>query len=202
MTVAPGILPSASPPSFLARSGSPVNVAEIDVTIPQQILDNWCWAAVTAGLETAFGLQPARTQCRIVTDVLGPNALGIASCCPDGANVQLCNVPHAPQPALGELFDARVEAPHGTSFPFVENEIVQRRLPVLANLGFRDGRVGHLVVISGFRHVGPRVTLIVWDPYTGESSDEPFTQFQRAFRDRGKWRASYRLKRPLPVSPQ
>lgn len=195
-TAIANIAESASRPAFLARTGQPVTGAEIDVVIPQQILDNWCWAAVAAGLEAAFGL-PQRTQCQIVTDVLGTGA-----CCPDGADVHRCNVPHAPQPALGDLFDARVDAPHGTSFPFIENEIVQRGLPVLANLAFQDARVGHLVVISGFRRVGSRVTLIVWDPYTGERSQEPWGQFQRAFRNMGKWRASYRLKRPSPVIPQ
>jgi len=198
MTIIPNNTPSTAPPLFVAHSGNPVNVAELDITIPQQIVDNWCWAAVTAGLEIAFGVQPARAQCQVVTDVLqsGP-------CCPDGEDVNRCNVPHAPQPALRDLFDRRVEeAEGGTTFLFVRREILERGLPVLANVGFSEERVGHLVVISGFRRVGLRVTLIVWDPYTGERSTEPLVQFQQSFRDIGRWRASYRLKRPTPVIPQ
>jgi hypothetical protein len=194
MTIIPNVIASDSPPLFLSHAATVTNEAEIDLVIPQQLLDNWCWAAVTMGLETAFAVQPPRSQCRIVTDVLATG-----SCCPEGTKVVRCNVPHAPQPALRGLFRERVDAPRGTSFPFVRDEIVHRRLPVLANLGFRTGRVGHLVVISGFRRVGSAVTLIVWDPYTGQRSDEPLRQFQQAFRDKGTWRASYRLQRPMPV---
>jgi hypothetical protein len=194
MTIIPNVIASDSPPLFLSHAATVTNEAEIDLAIPQQHLDNWCWAAVTAGLEAAFALQPARSQCRIVTDVLGTGA-----CCPEGADVVRCNVPHAPQPALRGLFRERVDAPVGTSFSFVRDEIVHRRLPVLANLGFRNGRVGHLVVISGFRRVGSAITLIVWDPYTGQRSDEPLRLFQRAFRGKATWRASYRLERPTPL---
>lgn len=195
MTIIPNIIASHPSPLFLSHSTEAADGAEIDLSIPQQILDNWCWAAVTAGLEAAFGIDPARSQCRIVSDVLG------TGCCPDGANVQNCNIPHAPQPALGELFDVRVDAPVGTSLPFLRREIGERRLPVLANLGFSDGRIGHLVVISGFRRTGSLITLTVWDPYTGERSDEPLNRFRRAFRDNGMWRASYRLKRVTPIAP-
>jgi hypothetical protein len=196
MTVMPNVVVSNSPPLFLSNAATAANETEIDLVIPQQLLDNWCWAAVTMGLEAAFAVQPVRSQCRIVTDVLGTG-----TCCPEGADVVRCNVPHAPQPALRGLFRERVDAPEGTSFSFVRDEIVDRRLPVLANLGFRSGRVGHLVVISGFRRVGSAVMLIVWDPYTGQRSDEPLRQFQQAFRDKGTWRASYRLQRAMPVTP-
>lgn len=193
MTIIPNNFASAAPFVLLQSA----NGAEIDVNIPRQVRGNWCWAAATAGLEMAFGVQPVRTQCEIVTDVLGTG-----SCCPPGTDVQRCNVPHAPQPALRDLFAERVDAPDGTAFSFVEDQIVRREVPVLANLGFRGVRVGHLVVISGFRRVGSGIRLIVWDPYTGLRSEEPLRQFQRAFRDKGTWRSSYRLKRPTPANPQ
>jgi hypothetical protein len=166
---------------------------EHSVEIPQQIFDNWCWAAVVSGLEAFFNVPAPRSQCRIVNDVLGTGA-----CCPEAqANVSLCNVPSAPQPALGNLFIERVDAANGgTDFEFVKQELVERGLPFLANLGFNNARVGHLVVVSGFTRRGSVIDLIVWDPYTGERSRERMRAFQRAFRDKGGWRASYRLQRP------
>jgi hypothetical protein len=193
MTAIPNDIP-ADPP---LAPPVPLNVttAEIAVRIPQQTRDNWCWAAVAAGLETAFDAASARSQCRIVADVLNN-----PGCCPPvPANARACNLPRRPQLALGPLFDRRVDAvAGGTTFPFVVSEITAGRL-VLANLGFATGRVGHLVVISGFQRPG---TLFVWDPYTGRRSEEDVRQFLRAFRNRGTWRASYTLTRTLPVATQ
>ena len=195
MTVVPNIIAAESQP-LLPAEATFDEAAEIELTIPQQDVDNWCWAAVTAGLEAFFGIEPARRQCEIVTEVLGTGP-----CCPEGADIARCNVPHAPQAALGELFAGRVNAPAGISLAFLRQEIVDRELPVLANLGFDDARVGHLVVISGFRRTGNNTTVFVWDPYTGHRSEEPLRHFRQG-RDRGKWRASYRLKRPVPLDPQ
>lgn len=194
MTVIPNNAAITAPPLTVWRSAKG---AEIDLSVPRQILGNWCWAAATRGLEAAFGVQPVREQCEIVTDVLGTGP-----CCPNRRDVQRCNVPHPPQPALGEIFDRRVNAPYGTSLQFVQDEIVGGGVPILANLGFSHLRFGHVVVISGFRRAGSAVRLIVWDPYTGLRSEEPLRQFQEAFRDLGKWRASYKLKRPAPLNPQ
>lgn len=196
MTV-PNIISSESQPLLVLDPAVPlVTTVELDLEVPQQSLDNWCWAAVTAGIEAFFGIQSPRAQCRIVTDVLGTG-----QCCPEEtADVHRCNVPHAPQPALRDLFLERIERRDGgTSLAFVVNEIAERQLPFLANLRWNDARVGHLVVISGFHRVGPAVTLIVRDPYTGERSEEPIRAFRQAFRDKGSWRASYRLQRPLQM---
>jgi hypothetical protein len=182
-------------PAFITANAQPLilpsDAVNLDIVVPQQIVDNWCWAAVTAALEEFYDVQPRRAQCRIVSDVLGTG-----SCCPDGVDIIRCNVPHAPQPALRDLFETRVEAPAGTSFSFVESEILAG-VPVLANLGFSDGRVGHLVIITGFFHGADDINLIVQDPYTGEESAEPIRRFRRKFRDKGRWRASYKLRQPL-----
>jgi hypothetical protein len=163
---------------------------ELPITVPQQIRDNWCWAAVTAALEAAFDAATARSQCQIVTSALG------VPCCPEvPANARQCNHPLRPRLALGPLFGRRVEAADGgTTFQFVVREIMARRF-VLANLGFVNSRVGHLVVIAGFRRPS---TLFVWDPYTGRRSEEELRKFQGAFRDKLMWRASYTLTRALP----
>jgi hypothetical protein len=184
--VQPGLLP---PPALIDHE-------ELAITVPLQGLDNWCWAAVTAGIEVFFDVPAPRPQCRIVNDVLG-----VGGCCPEStASPQVCNRPSAPQPALRDLFLERVDSRDGgATFPFVSREIVGRGLPFIANIGYNDSRIGHLVVVSGFRRVGPIVKLVVWDPYLGASNEEKIDAFRRSYRSRGRWRASYRLQRPQPV---
>lgn len=185
-------LPGPPFPSLLQRAVLPVEV-------PAQIFDQWCWAAVTAGIEAFLEVESPRSQCRIVNDVLGVNV-----CCgpEQTANVGVCNVPRTPQEALRELFLERVDTlDGGATFAFVQREIVGRGLPVLVNVTLGEERVGHLVVISGFVRRGPIIELIVWDPYREAEIDEPNTVPIQRLRNGyyGRWRASYRLRRPNPT---
>jgi len=175
--------PQPPPPTFV----------EIPFEVKLQTFDNWCWASVTEAVERFFNVQPPRTQCRIVNDVLQVN-----ECCPElTARARICNKPRSPFDSLGPLILRRVDdAEGGTDNSFVFDEIVQRRMPFIANIGYDDARIGHLVVVSGFHFVGPVLKLVVWDPYVGGRNEEPIVPFRTNYRSKGRWRASYQVQSP------
>lgn len=181
MTILPEVLQSQT---FAAAAGA--NAFEesiLALSVPKQKLDNWCWAAITEGLERAYGL-PARTQCAIVAQTLGQ------SCCPEGSNAALCNQPHDLDPKVSSVYRNRFDRADARTFAFIRARI-RGGFPVVAQIDWGNRGVTHVVVISGFRRIGRVLDLFVWDPHTGTRSIERFERFEVAFRDIGKWIVSF-----------
>ncbi len=82
------ILPPPAPPAPPAPPGAPIHVhGFIDgFHVPFQEQDNWCWAAVAAGVAAKHGAM--WQQCDIARQELGQ------CCCPPGLNSCVCNVPY------------------------------------------------------------------------------------------------------------
>ncbi len=171
-------------PSAKAVKPSAVEETILDVRIPRQKFDNWCWAAVADGIAQAYG-EPARQQCQIVSEVLGE-----PSCCSDDAVVSVCNVPHDMAPALGSHHETTFIDPDHRRFNFIRKEIRAGR-PVVVRIDWRTPGAGHVVVIAGYRKKGSIIDLHIWDPRTGERSQVRFGHFVSAYQQRGFWDHSY-----------
>jgi hypothetical protein len=144
----------------------------------------WCWAAVTASIDSFFSPRAARTQCDIASLVLAA-----AGCC---RNPAPCNRAARLEDALGRIrrLNRAVGAPVG--FSTIESEIRAVR-PVCARVLWSGGSA-HFVVISG-ASVSNRGTqlLRVEDPWYAPSNPIRYDDFRARYLGSGRWVATYFL---------
>ena len=106
-----------------------------------QIMDFWCWAAVSAATEKYFNPLTAKTQCDIASAVKQDH------CCP---RKEVCNTADSLELALNKIRRLRAPVVEGpTPFNQIRNEI-RDGFPVAARIAW-DGGGGHFVVITGYR---------------------------------------------------
>jgi Peptidase_C39 like family len=184
------------PPVAVAPVAAPVAAVDeviLDVTIPEQALDHWCWAAIAAGLGEAYGDEP-RSQCLIASEVLE------TSCCPRRlAPRSSCDLPQPIDAVLGTHLRRRFEDPKHRTFAFVRAQI-SRGFPIVVRIDWNRPGAGHFVVIAGYRDSSEGRFLWVCDPGTGDRSKVQFTRFLSYYRQKGFWDISYETKgrRPVP----
>lgn len=168
----------------------------VALKVPRQERSEWCWAAVSVGVDRFFRPDSTHCQCEIASSTLS------LQCC-DGtqpAASNKCNTPHALNPVLGRyglLAAAPIVKP--LSFDQVCTEIDAGR-PVCALIRWLDnqGQVtprGHFIALNGYRVTPAQKQFVsITDPMYG-SSEVDFGQFSSdkgGYRDgRGVWFASF-----------
>jgi Papain-like cysteine protease AvrRpt2 len=176
------------PAGKLPVKASSVDEVLLDVTVSEQIFDNWCWAAVTAGIEQAYG-DPERSQCTIVSKVLGK------VCCPDEKAPAACNRPLAMDEPLadGRHLRRRFDHPSHRTFEFVRSRI-RGGFPIVARIDWNRGGAGHFVAITGYRREDDLTFLYISDPQNGERLKVRFEHFLSFYQQSGFWDISYETK--------
>lgn len=158
----------------LERPLAPAAPKRLRVPLHKQQASEWCWAAVSQGVELLFEASSDLKQCQVVS-----RGFKQACCGADGSPVRgpQCNRPgylHEALDALGLLARPRgkdrppyVQGP--VAFSTVQREIDRGR-PVCVLIHWRDGR-GHFVLIDGYS-ISARGTpyVFVRDPLSPASS--------------------------------
>jgi hypothetical protein len=162
----------------------------------QQMMSEWCWAAVSVSVDRFFRPDSTHTQCEIAGAALD------LQCCADGAAAPpaQCNAPHELNPVLGRLHLLAADPLlKPLAFADVQKQIdAGNPICVLIKWLDKQGKVGdrgHFIAISGYR-VTPlgKQFVSITDPFYG-SSDIDYTQFSSptgGYRDgHGVWFASF-----------
>jgi hypothetical protein len=177
-------------PGSVVALPAEVDSVILNVTIPKQGQDNWCWAAVAIGIDAAYG-ENTRTQCSVASAITG------IECCPGNSQpgrVGACDEPRALPRALDKHFrEELTDATHpGHKNPaFVKGEIDVGH-PVAVRLASAGSQAGHFVVIAGYSvAAGGALNVRVWDPATGSASDERFEEFRINFKQFGEWERTF-----------
>lgn len=160
----------------------------LDVKVPRQAQDNWCWAAVSVGIRRAYEGSATR-QCEVAERILS------IPCCPAGTK-KGANVQRPLAPALRPYLKRPVlQDPRSRSFEFVKEQI-DRGHPIAVRLAWRDGGgAGHFVVISGYHEHDGIQDVFVCDPYLGgRGIAYPYEQFRNNYHQLGAWDLTYRTE--------
>lgn len=157
----------------------------LDVNVPQQAQDNWCWAAVSVGIRRAYE-RAATLQCDVARRVLG------RVCCPAGTNGG-CNVQRTLAPALLPYLEGPVLADDASrTFEFVKQQIDRGR-PIAVRIAWSEAGSGHFVVISGYLDDGDVQDVFVCDPFVGgHGIPWSFEQFHSNYHGLGRWDLTFR----------
>ncbi len=164
--------------------------------VPRQERSEWCWAAVSAGVDRFFRPDSTHNQCDIAGSVLN------LECCngTQPAQSDACNAPHALHPVLGR-YHLLAADPIVTPLAFdrLRTEIDAGR-PVCVLIKWLDGQGqltdrGHFVALNGYRVTPAQKQFVsITDPIYGSSeiAFEQFTSGKGGYRDgRGVWFASF-----------
>src|ERR1700719_3351620 len=161
---------------------------QLDLDVPHQEQDNWCWAATRAGIADFYDEDSGWTQCEIA------NAdLSRTDCCGGGAGGP-CDVYGFLDRALSTVGHFERMAAAVADFQTVDGEIDARRA-----LGRRvawSGGGAHFVAIGGYREL-PAPYVHVEDPWYGPS-DVPYATLVSGYQGTGSWTHSYWTKRGSP----
>lgn len=174
------------------------SVAVMRFELQKQQQDNWCWAAVTAGLLGFFDTDRAPTQCEVVQECFSrtkgyEDARG---CCRDGT-CKVCDRTFKLVDALDlmGLLSARCNYP--LSLDEIRAEI-ECGAPVAVRIGWRGGG-GHFVVITA---VGPedperrdQTWLRVADPKDTGASYISYRALKFRYKGQGRWTHTYTFRK-------
>jgi hypothetical protein len=170
------ILSTPATPSTPAPSAG--NIAGF--TVPHQLESNWCWAAVSLGVDTHYG-GAAWTQCSLAGAELG------LSCCGSPLPAP-CDVPYYLDRALTRVgrFDHYL---HGqVSFANLQAEIAADR-PLCCRIQWSI--TGHFVAVFGWSTDQSGTQWVeVQDPDNGYNL-QTLADFQTAYRFAGTWSDTY-----------
>jgi hypothetical protein len=169
---------------------------DLSLTVPHQERSEWCWAAVSVGVDHFFRPDSTHSQCEIASSALN------LRCCTglQPASLNACNTPHAIHTVLG-TYHLMAEKPivKPLDFDRVRTEIDAGR-PVCVLIRWLDsqGQVtqrGHFIAINGYRVTPAQKNFIsITDPMYGSSqiAFEQFASGKGGYRDgRGLWFASF-----------
>lgn len=165
--------------------GAPLGGAasnDLAVTVPIQIRSNWCWSAVTLGVDNFYGPANTFTQCSLASLTLGRS-----DCC-DDPTPNDCNIPYFLNIALNKVGHLKS---FGGVFAMsqVQAEIDADK-PLCARVEWSDGN-GHFVVISGYDVATDSLTIR--DPYYGTST-VTMTRFKSSYQTTGRWTHSFKTQ--------
>ena len=149
-----------------------------------QIMDFWCWAAVSAAAEKYFDPQTKKTQCSIASYVKGIDCCLQAAMCDEADSLELA------LNKIGRLREPVVDGP--IPFNLIRKEI-RDGLPVAARIGWLGGG-GHFVVITGYRIYPSREAVLkIADPL-GTGGLWLYNDFTNAYQLTGEWTHTYFLR--------
>ena len=148
--------------------------------IETQEESDWCWAAVSAGVDRYFDPGSYLTQCQIASDVLNEQA------CADPDNY---NRAGSLQDALNVVGMERTSSAGKITFQALQTEIDAGR-PVCVRIAW-DGGGAHFVALCGYRIWSNGLkTVDVADPYYADST-QAFDQFPASYNGGGTWTDTY-----------
>jgi|GEM_PF-2014760 len=164
------------------ESGAPT-ATPLDCRVPEQRKEEWCWAAVTAGIHE-FYEHESIDQCRIASQIIG------IECCPDN---NACNEPRFLKVVLNDLgYEEAIE--DQVDFDVIREQIEMQR-PLCCFIDFGTD-IGHFIIITACDADSKRVGVI--DPAKNQPHDTPrmitYQSFRLTYND-GTWRETY-LTRP------
>jgi hypothetical protein len=156
----------------------------LDLKVPHQEQDNWCWAATSDGVSHYYDSSSGWTQCAIAN-----SDLGRTDCCGSGAN-GACNVYGYLNQALATVghFDRMAE--QVADFQAVDGEIDAKR-PLGVRVAWSGGGA-HFVAIGGYRE-RPEQYVHVEDPWYGPS-DVAYATLKSGYQGSGSWTHTYWTK--------
>lgn len=153
----------------------------LDLSVPHQLEDNWCWAATSDGVAHYYDSASTETQCAIANATLGRS-----DCCGSGAG-GACNTPYYLDQALTAVGHYDHHTGGAAAFQSVDDEIDAKR-PLCVRIGWSGGG-GHFVAIGGYREL-PQQYVHVEDPWYGPS-DIAYTTLATDYQGSGTWTDSY-----------
>lgn len=156
----------------------------LDLSVPHQEQNNWCWAATSNGVSHYYNHASTWTQCAIANSDLGRN-----DCCGGGASGP-CNVYGYLDQALTTVGHFDHLAGSVAAFQSVDQEIDGGR-PMGVRVAWSGGGA-HFVAIGGYREL-PDQYVHVEDPWYGPS-DVAYTTLQNGYQGSGSWTHTYWTK--------
>jgi hypothetical protein len=154
----------------------------LDVPVEDQLLENWCWAAISSALGRYYGTSD-ESQATIATQVLKRNCVGFAL---DDEIRRNADTTSRLDTAMRFAGCYSHWSPGKPLFDRVRFEINLGR-PFGARIGWHAG-AAHYVLIHGYRDDGER--LLVADPLHG-SGEYPLGEFPARYRQGGAWTETF-----------
>jgi hypothetical protein len=156
----------------------------LDLSVPHQEQDNWCWAATSDGIAHYYDSSSTWTQCGIAN-----SDLGRTDCCGSGASGP-CNVYGYLDQALTTVGHLDRVAAEMADFQAVDTEIDAKR-PMGVRVAWSGGGA-HFIAIGGYREL-PEQYVHVEDPWYGPS-DVAYTTLESGYQGTGSWTHTYWTK--------
>lgn len=186
MAQLPQLLELTATPLGFAPSAGLASPQPLDVQIPHQEQDWWCWCAVAVGVSSFYDSGFQLAQCEAAGRVLREPA---ACLDPRSPHVNVMHELDLALDAFGHMGQV-IQGP--LKFSAVQAEIDQGR-PIGVRIRFMNSGIGHFAVIRGYR-AGALQMLSIDDPLYDES-EVRYEHFATRYRGTGEWRQSY-LTRP------
>ncbi len=190
--------PSAELPASPLGGRQPGQPAskQLALSIPKQEQNNWCWAAVAAGIGAFYNGQ-AEAQCGLATKVLGKSPDN--KCCTTSRGGE-CDHPFYLDSAL-QAVGCFVDLDYTLPFQKVSEEIDQDR-----TLGIRvewPNGSGHFVAVGGWRRSPSAEEYVtVHDPWEPRVEEVRLSALHGSYgTDRGRWTHSYLTAKSPPARP-
>jgi hypothetical protein len=155
--------------------------ARLDLIVPLQEQDKWCWAATSDGLSHYYDSGSTWTQCKVANA-----ALSRTDCCGTGASGP-CNVYGLLDTALTSVGHYDYMVAFAADFQAVESEIDAEH-PLGVRVAWAGGG-SHFVAIGGYGEL-PDNYVHVEDPWYG-SSDVAYDTLKSGYQGNGTWTHTY-----------
>jgi hypothetical protein len=161
--------------------------ASLRFVIQQQIMSNWCWAAVATSVFKYYRPASLITQRKFVSDILQ-----IPQCNTTGQLPLACNKPYGLVAALDSLriYDGWENKP--THPDIIYDELINKR-PVGILLS-NNVNNGHFLVISGINLTPSGTVLTIEDPINASTRDVRYSLLVNGF-EGSYWTKTYFTRR-------
>lgn len=154
----------------------------VDIEVPHQDESQWCWCAVTVGVNHHFDKSFALSQCQTAAIVLG-----VADACSRPGDDDI-NTLFALDDSLKKFGHLKAMKVGSLPFAAIRQEIDDKR-PVGVRILFLETGTAHFTVIRGYR-TEPVPILLIDDPLYDES-EWSYQEFVASYKGSGEWRHSY-----------
>jgi hypothetical protein len=165
-------------------AAAPAGANPLAVTLEQQALSNWCWAAVTSAVEYFYGEAYAAEQCAVATTFL------MTPCCPPGPDTQ-----DNPQNSVYNVLTAlgNNAASGGVLGPIAYSQFTAEIDAGRPACGIVDWDSGgsHVLLLAGYTTDGD-----IWidDPASPGLRMLPWASFCALYGDDGHWNHTIKTK--------
>lgn len=159
-------------------------MGQLDFELEQQQRDNWCWAAVAAGVANFQRDPKTWGQCDVANAALSRD-----TCCVDG---EPCDVDQSLRDALNAVQHLNATVESAISYENVCAELDANR-PLAIRI--ESGSLGHFVVISGYESGSSDRRLTIDDPGYGRGrTSVPYETVLSNYYGSGRWTHTYYVR--------